>query len=96
MVPKQLIDALSRVIFLNGSTPIVWTDASGSRTIPVTYISGQNGNVTLSFGGSTPVTPANISYMIINSTAQYHADPGHRYPAVYHFGFKSMDDGCLQ
>ena len=65
------IDALSRVIFLNGSTPIVWTDASGSRTIPVTYISGQNGNVTLSFGGSTPVTPANISYMIINSTAQY-------------------------
>ena len=63
--------ALSQVVFLNEKTPIVWSDASGPRSLPTTYVKGQGGDVTLSFNGSNHPTPTNISYMLINSTKSY-------------------------
>ena len=65
------IDALSQVVFLKEPTPIVWTDSSGSRSLPITYVKGQGGDVSLSFGGSNHATPTTIAYMFINSTTAY-------------------------
>ena len=41
------IDALSQIVFLNEKTPIVWSDLSGSRMLPIAYTKGQGGDVTL-------------------------------------------------
>lgn len=65
------IYALAPVIVLQEPTPIIWTDDTGSRLLPMTYTKGQSGDVTLSFGGSNHAAPTNVGYVFVNSDASY-------------------------
>ncbi|MGA2122682.1 MAG: hypothetical protein ABSG49_11695, partial [Methanoregula sp.] len=62
--------ALTPLVALNEETPISWTDDYGTHSLPMTYVKGQMGDVTLKFANSNP-PPTKIGYLFVNSTAQY-------------------------
>ncbi len=66
------IEALTPLVVLNQETPISWTDDYGTHQLPMTYVKGQMGNVTLQFSNYDPTDPpTKIGYVFVNSTAQY-------------------------
>ena len=65
------IYALAPVVVLKEKTPIVWTDNNGQKTLPASYVKGQDGDVTLSFAGSNHDVPTAVGYVFINSGSAY-------------------------
>ena len=64
------IYALSPFVALKQETPISWTDDYGTHSLPMTYVKGEMGNVTLKFANTDP-TLTKIGYAFVNSNAQY-------------------------
>jgi hypothetical protein len=66
------IQALTPLVVLNQQTPITWSDDYGTHQLPMTYVKGGMGDVTLKFASSDPTHPVtHIGYLFVNSTAQY-------------------------